>query len=295
MTLGAAESIFGREPRLEQLLTGFSFTEGPAWCDAGDFLVFSDIPGDAMWRWAPSSGLEEYRRPSRMANGNTYDNEGRLISCEHASSRVVIEAEGAVRPLAAKFGDKELNSPNDVVVAKDGSIFFTDPTYGRGEFYGVPRAPELGFRGLYRLRPGDPRSGASGLELLADDFDQPNGLCFSPDEAFLFVNDTERMHIRCFAKHDDGSLSGGDVWAEVAGDGPGGPDGMKVDAEGNVYCTGPGGIHVFSPAGSHLGRLAVPEVVGNFAWGGRQRSTLFICASTSVYRTTTRVPGHRPG
>ena len=283
--------LLADDAEIEQIATGFGFTEGPAWCDKGDFLVFSDVPGNALWRWDAVDGVREYRRPSNMGNGSTYDAQGRLITCEHATSRVVREENGQVTVLADQFGGRELNSPNDVVVARDGRIYFTDPTYGRQEFYGVPREPSQPYRGLYRLRTtGD-------LDLLASDFGQPNGLCFSLDERVLFVNDTDGMHIRAFRITPDASLSGGDVWADLSPyseEGPGAPDGMKIDVEGDIYCVGPGGVHVFDPAGDHLGSVKSPETVGNFAWGEHDRLSLFICASTSLYRIMTRVPGYQP-
>ncbi len=274
--------------RLERLATGFGFTEGPTWSDEGGYLVFSDIPGDTLHRLDPDGALSEYRRPSRMGNGSTFDAEGRLLTCEHATSRVVREQGGELSVLADRFEGVELNSPNDVVTTADGSVYFTDPTYGRQDYFGVPRAVELDFQGLYRVDPD------GALELLAADFRQPNGLCFAPDGSTLYVNDTERGHIRAFSLEADGSLSGGDVWAEVKGDEPGVPDGMKVDAEGNVWCTGPGGVHVLDPAGAPLGVLRTPEVVANHAWGGAERQDLYLSATTSLYRVRTRVPGHRP-
>lgn len=270
---------------LELVQGGFSFTEGPAWDVAGGYLVFSDIPGDQMWRWDERGGCVSYRRPSNMANGNTFDGAGRLLSCEHATSRLTrAEPGGTTTVLADRYAGTELNSPNDVVVGPGGDIYFTDPTYGRNEFFGVPRPAALGFRGLYRI-------GGGGLELLRQDFDQPNGLCFSLDGTVLYVNDTDRMHIRSFRLAEGGRLEGGEVWAETEGDEPGNPDGMKVDADGNVWCTGPGGIHAFGPAGQLLGILPVPEVVGNFAWGGEDFRTMFVCASTGLYRVRTEVPG----
>lgn len=272
---------------LERMATGFDFTEGPAWSDEGEFLVFSDIHGNAMWRWDATTGVQRYRSPSNMANGSTFDPMGRLITCEHATSRVVREEGGELRVLADHFDGRELNSPNDVVVGPDGSIYFTDPTFGRQEYFGVPREPGQPFRGVYRIR-------ATGeIELLANDFEEPNGLCFSLDGKVLFVNDSPRMHIRAFRLGQDDSLSGGEIWAEVTGDGDGVPDGMKIDVEGNIYCTGPGGFHVFDPTGTHLGSVQTPEVVGNLAWGESTRLSLFVCASTSLYRINTRVPGYR--
>lgn len=273
---------------LERIATGFGFTEGPAWSDRGGYLVFSDIPGDAMWRWDGVRGVVEYRRPSNMANGSTFDRLGRLISCEHATSRVVRREEDRLVVLADRFEGRELNSPNDVVVASDGSIYFTDPTYGRQEYVGIAREVAQPHRGVYRLR-------VSGeLELVAADFGQPNGLCFSRDARVLYVNDSERFHIRAFDVRSDGSLGEGKLWADVAlyreeGEGP--PDGMKIDVEGRVYCAGPGGIHIFGCGGEHLGLVRVPEVVGNLCWGGSDRKRLFICASSSLYSMVTRVPG----
>jgi gluconolactonase len=273
---------------LELVKGGFSFTEGPAWHVAGSYLVFSDIPGDQMWRWDERNGFASYRRPSNMANGNSFDGEGRLLSCEHATSRLTrAELDGTTTVLADLHEGKELNSPNDVVAGPGGDVYFTDPTYGRNEFFGVPRPTVLDFQGLYRVSD-------RGLELLSRDFVQPNGLCFSLDGTVLYVNDTERMHIRAFRLTGGGRLEGGEVWAETKGDEPGNPDGMKLDSAGNVWCTGPGGIHAFGPGGELLGILPVPEVVGNFAWGGDDFRTLFVCASTGLYRIRTEVPGHLP-
>jgi gluconolactonase len=273
---------------LELIRSGFKFIEGPAWSAAG-FLVFSDIVGDQMWRWDEREGFQSYRQPSHMANGNTFDREGRLISCEHATSRVTREeADGSTTVLASHYEGTELNSPNDVIVSSHGTIYFSDPTYGRTAGFGVLRRPRLGFQGVYSLDT------EGTLSLLARDFAQPNGLCFSRDESVLFVNDTDRMHIRSFAVSADGTLSGGEVWAETIGDGPGGPDGMKIDSYGNVWCTGPGGIHVFAPDASLLGVLPVPESVGNFGWGGDDFRSLFVCASTGLYRQRTEVAGHAP-
>jgi gluconolactonase len=172
------------------------------------------------------------------------------------------------------------------VCAPDGGIYFSDPPYGRAEHYGVPRPQELTFQGVYRVGP-DPRSPV----LLADDFDRPNGLCFSLDGRRLFVNDTARKHIRVFEVAEDGTLRGGRVWAETKGEGAGAPDGMKLDSAGNVYCCGPGGIHVFEPSGTALGVIRVPEYTANMAWGDPDLRSLFITASTSVYRIRVQVPG----
>jgi gluconolactonase len=271
----------------ETVGTGFLFTEGPVWHPAGKFLLFSDMPGDHMRRWSADRGVETFRKPCNMSNGLTYDRRGRLLTCEHASSRVTrTEADGRVIPLATHFGGKQLNSPNDIVCRSDGGIYFSDPPYGRAKFYGVERPQELGFQGVYRVG-ADPAS----PELLVDDFDRPNGLCFSLDEARLFVNDTARQHIRVFDVTPTGGLRDGRVWAETKGDKPGAPDGMKIDSAGAVYCCGPGGIHVFTADATLREVIAVPEYTANFAWGDDDYRSLFITASTSLYRIRVATPG----
>jgi gluconolactonase len=245
------------------------------------------MPGDHMRRWTPDGRIVTFRQPSNKANGNTYDRRGRMLTCEHATSRVTrTEADGSIAVLATRYGDKQLNSPNDIVVRSDGLIFFSDPTYGRMPYYGVERAPELGFRGVYRVNED-----GGGLTLLADDFKQPNGLCFSRDERRLFVNDTELGHIRVFDVAADGTLSNGSIWTEVKGTGEGAPDGMKIDSAGNLYCCGPGGVHVFAADARLLEVIAVPEVVANFTWGDDDLRSLFLTASTSLYRVRVRIPG----
>jgi gluconolactonase len=210
-----------------------------------------------------------------------------MLTCEHATSRVTRTGrDGAIEVLATHYRGRELNSPNDIVVKRDGSIYFTDPTYGRMPVYGVPREPDLDFRGVYRLSED-----GSELTLLADDFAQPNGLCFSRDEGRLYVNDTERGHIRLFAIRADGLLDDAGVFAAVTGGGSGAPDGMKVDRDDNIYCCGPGGVHVFSPDGRLLGVIKTPETVANFTWGDPDLLSLFLTASTSLYRARTRTPG----
>ena len=188
--------------------------------------------------------------------------------------------------LASHHDGKELNSPNDVVVKSDGAIYFSDPTYGRREHFGVLREPQLAFRGVYRLAPD-----GKTLTLLADDFGQPNGLCFSLDEMVLFVNDTDRQHIRAFDVKGDGTLANNRIWAKTVGDGAGAPDGMKIDSAGNVYSCGPGGIHVFAPDATCLGVIKVPEHAANFCWGDDDLKSLFITASKSIYRIRVQVPG----
>ncbi|OGL03305.1 MAG: gluconolactonase [Candidatus Rokubacteria bacterium RIFCSPHIGHO2_12_FULL_73_22] len=271
----------------ETLGTGFLFTEGPVWHPTGRFLLFSDMPGDHLRRWSAADGVTTFRRPCDMSNGLTWDRQGRLVVCEHATSRLTrTEPDGSIVPLASHWRGKQLNSPNDVVCRSDGGIYFSDPPYGRAKYYGVERPQELPFQGVYRVGP-DP----GAPELLADDFERPNGLCFSLDERRLFVNDTARQHIRVFDVAPDGGLRGGRLWAETKGDQPGAPDGMKLDAAGNVYCCGPGGIHVFDPDAGLLEVIEVPERTANFAWGDDDYRSLFITASTSLYRIRTTTPG----
>ena len=282
-------AVVGDDVEIEEVGGGFDFTEGPIWNHVERSLIFSDIPGNIMRRWRPDGSVETWRQPSNMANGNACDAAGRVVTCEHAASRVTrTEKDGSITVLATHYGDKELNSPNDIVVKGDGSIYFSDPSFGRMEYYGRPRAQELPFQGVYRL---EPESGA--LTLLVDDFDQPNGLCFSLDESQLFVNDTMRGHIRVFDVDEKGGLVNGRVWAEVTGDGIGAPDGMKIDGGGNLYVTGPGGIHLFGADATCLGVILMPHVCANFCWGDEDMKSLFVTAMSSLYRLRVRVAGRR--
>jgi gluconolactonase len=278
---------------IELLATGFVFTEGPIWRDDGS-LHFSDIPGDKRRRWHPAEGVTVLRDPNNKGNGMTLDNDGSLLVCEHATSSLVRERPDGTREVVASHWEgRELNSPNDVIVARDGSVYFTDPWYGRKPVWGVERERELGFQGVYRVAPDDGR-----LELLADDFEMPNGVCLTPDESQLLVNDTPRAHIRVFDVAADGSLAGGRVlFAGVgsAAEGEAVVDGMKLDEHGNVYVSGPGGVWVISPEGEHLGTIELPEIVGNMNWGGPDWRTLYVCASTSLYSIAMSVAGNRLG
>jgi len=271
----------------EQLATGFLFTEGPLWHRRERYLLFSDMPADHLRRWSLKEGIVTFRKPCHQSNGLAWDRQGRLLVCEHATSRLTrTEADGQITVLASHYEGKELNSPNDLAVKSDGAIYFSDPTYGRMEYYGVPRNPELSFRGVYRIEPEE-----RALRLLADDFGQPNGLCFSRDERTLFVNDTERQHIRAFDVLPDGTLANNRVWGKTVGEAPGAPDGMKLDSQGHLYCCGPGGVHVFTSDAACLGVLRVPEYTANFCWGDDDLQSLFITASTSIYRIRLRIPG----
>jgi gluconolactonase len=279
--------VVGQAVRFEPIATGCLFTEGPLWHPTGQFLLWSDMPGDHLRRWSAKDGVTTFRKPCNRSNGLAWDGQGRLLVCEHASSRVTrTEADGRIVPLATHYRGKQLNSPNDIVCARDGGIYFSDPPYGRVEFYGVPRQQELDIQGVYRVGPDSEHP-----DLLVDDFDRPNGLCFSLDGRRLYVNDTARKHIRLFDVGADGRLSGGKVWAETTGEGPGAPDGMKLDSQGNVYCCGPGGIHIFAHDATCLGVIRTPEYTANFAWGDADLRSLYVTASTSVYRIRVAVAG----
>ena len=271
----------------DQWIRGFEFTEGPVWLADNNSLLFSDIVGNTIYLSDLHGRVSVFRRPSNMANGNVLDHQNRLLSCEHATSRVVrLEPDGGLTVLASHWRSRELNSPNDIVVGKSGMIYFTDPGYGRMSEYGVCREQQLDFQGVYSINPHN-----GDVELLADDFDQPNGLCFSLDQKQLFVSDSGRNHVRVFTFNDGGGLSGGEVWAQTTGQEPGVPDGLKIDSEGNLYSCGPGGIHVFAPDSSLMGVICVPEETANFTWGGPDRMTLFITAQGSVYKMPVKVPG----
>ncbi len=273
---------------IEQIATGFDFVEGPVWHPTDKSILFSDILGNSIYSWRVDLGVTKRNRHSYMANGNAFDHNGNLITCEHATSRISRTnlTTGEYEVLASHFEGKQLNSPNDVVVKSDGTIYFTDPTSGRSAGYGIPREPELPFSGVYRLEPE-----TSTLTLLVDDFAKPNGLCFSEDETLLYVNDTDRQHIRVFDVYANGGVGNGLFFANLTGNDPGVADGMKVDQEANVYCCGPGGIHIFNTAGTCLGIIKMPEQTANFVFGDDDLQTLYITATTSLYRLRVKVPG----
>jgi gluconolactonase len=287
--------LVDQNAEVEKLGTGFTFTEGPLWNKEGRFLLFSDMPGDVRRRWDEASGVQEVMRPSNKGNGMTYDADGRLLVCEHTTSSLVrMDPDGKNtnrEVLASHYEGKELNSPNDVIVANDGSIYFSDPWYGRMPVFGIEREREPGFQGVYRI----PAAGGD-LQLLVDDFEQPNGLCFSPDESLLYINDTPRAHIRVFDRQADGTIANGRMFFENIGSGvieEGIPDGMKCDEQGNIYVTGPGGVWVISPEAEQLGVIEVPENVGNLNWGGDDWSDLYMPSTTSLYRIRMKVSGNR--
>ncbi|MGA7196389.1 isochorismatase family protein [Roseiarcus sp.] len=276
-----------------QVGTGFTFTEGPIWHPIDHYLLFSDMPADVRRRWDDQRSVVEVKRPSNKCNGMTYDADLNLIVCEHATSSLIRERpDGGRDVLASHFERQELNSPNDVCVRSDGSIYFSDPWYGRMPVYGVERPRQLGFQGVYRVP-----AGGGAPQLLVDRFlfDQPNGLCFSPDERLLYVNDTVQASIRVFDVARDGSLSNGRIFASGIRSSlePGVPDGMKCDQRGNIWVTAPGGVWVYTSSGDLVGKVRVPELVANLAWGGPDFRTLFLTATHSVYRVTTKVGPRR--
>lgn len=281
--------IVPADAKIEHIGTGFRFTEGPLWNHDG-YLIFSDIPSNRIVKWqqlTEGPAVATFRYPSGNSNGLTYDKEGRLIACEHGNRRVSrTEKNGTVTTLADRYEGSRLNSPNDVVVKKDGSIYFTDPPYGLPN---LTEGKELKFNGVYRISPD-----GKTLTLLVDDFDRPNGLAFSPDESVLYIDDTSRQHIRAFDVKPDGTLASGRLFAELVSEGEQGrPDGMKVDVEGNIYCTGPGGAWVFDKGGKHLGTIKPPEIPANCAWGEADNKMLYITARTGLYRVSLSIAGVR--
>lgn len=274
---------------------GFIFTEGPIWHPVQQFLAFSDMPGDVRRR-LDDAGVSEIARPSNKGNGMTYDAALNLLVCEHATSSVArIGPDGQREVLASHFEGRELNSPNDIVVHSDGSIWFSDPWYGRMPHFGIDRPRDLGWQGVFRLKPNHRPGDAPELVVDRYTFSQPNGLCFSPDERRLYINDTEQANIRVYDVLPGGRLENGRIFASGLKDPSlaGLPDGMKCDAAGNVWCCGPGGLWVFAPSGKLLGKVLTPEMPANFHWGGPDWRRLYICAETSVYQVTTKI-GPRP-
>ena len=267
----------------KKLAGDFQFTEGPVWLPDG-YLLFSDIPADAILKYTPDGTVETYLSPSRNSNGLTLDRSGRLVACEHSGRQVSVQdSSGQMATVASRWSGKRLNSPNDVVVHSSGRIFFTDPPYGI-----EPEQAEIGFNGVYRIDTD------GSVTLLESDFGRPNGLAFSIDESILYVDDTERRNVRAFDVQGDFSLSNDRVFMDMDTAENGSPDGMKVDTEGNLYVTGAGGAWVITPDGTHLGTIEFPELPANLAFGGDGYKTLFVTARTSLYSVQINVPGIRP-
>jgi gluconolactonase len=280
--------------RVERLWTGARWAEGPAWFGAGRYLVFSDIPNNRMMRFDETDGsISVFRQPSNNSNGNTTDPQGRLVSCEHQARRVTrTEHDGSITVLASHYKGKRLNSPNDVVVKSDGSIWFTDPSYGiLTDYEGDKSEPEIGNCNVYRI------DGQSGdITIVADDFMKPNGLAFSRDESILYIADTGMSHdpkgpkhIRALKVKPDGkSLGASSVFADCNA---GLFDGFRVDQDGRIWSSAGDGVHCFMPNGDLIGKIKIPELVANVCFGGAKRNRLFICGTTSLYSSYLGING----
>jgi len=287
--------VFGNV-HVETLYTGTRWAEGPAYFPAGRYLLWSDIPNDRVLRWDETSGaVSEFMRPCMNHNGHSVDLQGRLVACEHRGrciSRIGFDGRRAV--LADRFEGKRLNSPNDLVVKSDGTIWFTDPTYGiDSDYEGDAADSEIGASLVYRL---DPATGA--LRAVATDFVKPNGLAFSPDESLLYIVDTGATHvpdgprhIRVFTVGEGGALSGGAVFATCQA---GLFDGLRVDAHGNIWTSAGDGVHCYAPDGALIGKIRIDEVVANVEFGGPKRNRLFICATTSLRAVYLNTAGAAP-
>jgi len=279
--------------RLERIAEGFTWTEGPVWFGDRDCLLFSDIPSRRIMAWSETTGVTLYRGESGFNNGNTRDRQGRLVGCRHGARDVVrTEHDGTLTVLADRWRGRRLNSPNDVVVGSDGAVWFTDPTYGIiSDFEGYRAAPEQTARNVFRLSP------AGELSVVAEDFAQPNGLCFSPDERVLYIAESGSSHddrvppvIRRFEVRD-GRLTGGGVFASID---RGLPDGIRCDTAGNLWSSAADGVHCFAPDGTLLGKILVPEVVSNLCFGGSDGRRMFITATSAVYRVFVDAQGAEP-
>lgn len=275
--------------RVERLATGLRWAEGPAWFAAGRYVVWSDIPNDRMMRWDETSGQTSvFRQPAGYSNGNTVDRQGRLVSAQHGLRSITrTEHDGSITTLADAFDGKRLNSPNDVVVSSDGAIWFTDPPYGiESDYEGHKADSEIGSNNVYRIDPGTAK-----VTVVADDFDRPNGLAFSPDESKLYVTDTGAKPRICRVFDVDlgaGRLSGGDIWATETN---GGFDGFRFDTQGRCWMSASDGVHVLDLDGSLLGKILVPEGVANLVFGGPKLNRLFICGTSSLYSILLPVNG----
>ncbi len=274
------DQVVSPDAKLDTLATGLRFTEGPVWIPVeGDgYLLFSDIPADIIYRWSADEGLSPWRTPSGKSNGLLLDGQGRVLACEHANRRVsmVLSPDSAVT-LCGSYNGKKLNSPNDIALDADGSLWFTDPPYGIED--GEQEQPA---QYVFKMQ-----AGGGEPTVVAGDFHRPNGIVFSPDKQTLYISDSGKRHVRCFSVTPDG-LKERDLFAEIS---PGGPDGMCVDAAGRVYVTAGDGVQVFAPGGRLLGRILTPRQPTNCCFGGRDYKTLFITARQDVHAVKLMVRG----
>ncbi len=283
--------------RVERLWTGARWSEGPAWFAAGRSLVWSDIPNNRMLRFDEAGGtVSVFRSPASNSNGNTVDFAGRLVSCEHGGRRVTrTEYDGSITVIADRYNGKRFNSPNDLVVKSDGSIWFTDPDYGIGSDYeGDQSSSEIGACNVYRVDPD------GTLSVVASDFERPNGIAFSPDERYLYIADTGishrpdgPKHIRRLAVNPDGKSLGKSAVFAVCTSGL--FDGFRLDRNGRIWTSAGDGVHCYLPDGTLIGKIRIPEIVANVTFGGPKLNRLFICGTTSLYSIFLAINGCRPG
>ena len=312
----ALDQIVPAGAALEKVASGFTWTEGPVWMPSG-YLMFADIPSNTIRKWTPGAGVSIFMQPSGYqgsapfggtepgSNGMTLDGAGRLTVAGHARQNVwrleQVDAKAPITVLADSYQGKRLNSPNDLVYKSDGALYFTDPPYGLRTQKDDDPAKQLKVNGVYRApgaarqKPGTDPARAQ-LQLLVQDLPRPNGIAFSPDEKYLYVNNSEPQKIWMrYVVKPDGTLTDGKLICDATSDSrPGSPDGMKVDQSGNLYSAGPGGVWIFSAAGKHLGTIDLPEKVANVAWGGSDYKTLYVTASSSIYRITLKIQGVYP-
>lgn len=289
------ECIIGHA-RVERLWTGARWSEGPVWFAAGRYLLWSDIPNNRIMRFDDTDGsVSIFRAPSNNSNGQAVDRQGRLISCEHLTRRVTrTDHNGSIAVIADGYNGKRLNSPNDVVVKSDGSIWFTDPSYGiLMDYEGERATSEIGACHVYRVD-----AETRDIQIVADDYVKPNGLAFSPDESLLYISDSgvthtpgSHAHIRCHTVGADGALSGGEVLAHCS---EGVFDGFRVDCSGRLWSSAADGVHCLSPDGELIGKVLIPEMVSNVCFGGPKLNRLFICGTTSLYAVYLNVNGVAP-
>ena len=293
------DTIIAPDAKIEKLAGGFQFTEGPVWVREGGYLLFSDPNNNLIYRWSEDDGVSIYRTHSGYSgtdigeygqpgsNGLTLDAQGRVTINEHGNRRVTrLEKNGQLTVLADRYEGKRLNSPNDLVYRSDGALYFTDPPFGLPKFFDDPRK-ELPFSGVYCLIHGE-------LKLVSTDLTGPNGLAFSPDEKYLYVDDWDdkKKIILRYEVQPDGSLTNKSTFLDATSEpGEDAWDGLKVDRLGNVYASGPGGLWIISPEGKHLGTIVGPEHPHNLAWGGEDRKTLYLAAQTGLYRVSVKIPG----